>query len=428
MTYDEVTLFRSFMRGKGILNNFEYLYDHHKFTKKTIDVYYDDIPAEDVILNAFDFSKNLNSIYNFSYWKSINGKWMNKLSEFRSTGKMGDPTSFVCTQCKRTLPESAFAYKSNGLRHKHCMECESGLYARKKKEERLQRSQNEKEVMGILQEKTTKVCGHCGKRKPLDAFFPDTDSPDGKQDWCRECQEELASVSDAHDNSADVVDDELSLLPDGKDYFYAPRLGDYDATLHLYRNGRNYIVFNATLSNQLFAGDFSKCYINNDRQNRIFLIFNHKDGYNVTRRKLKNALAVVNSVDICRLLADKFKLDYEETYYLHISKNLASKADIITIEVLHARSRQEYSAIALRRENNISKGHVKPAESDSPVPSPDQIPVVPSTSKKVKESASDILQHLIDDGMLSERDLAAFLFSKGWKLQQAVTIYEEFNV
>lgn len=429
MTYDEVTLFRNFMRSKGILNNFEYLYDHHKFSNKTIDKYYDSVMAEDVILSAFDFSGTANTIYNFKYWKDMHAKWMIKLNEFRKTGKT-EISTVLCPQCKRSLPESAFAFKTNGLRHKHCMECESGEFARKKKQDRLRRAENEKEILSIVQAKTTKVCGHCGQRKPLDDFYPDADSEDGKQDWCRKCQEELSSISDDCDTNNGITDEDSVLSPDSKSTLYAPKLGEYDATLHLYKLARNCIVFNSVLSSQIFAANYTKCYVNSDRQNRVFLIFNHHSGHNITRKKFKNELAAVNSVDICRLLVEKFKLTYENTYYLHISRNLAAKNDLITIEILQVRTSQEYYSIALRKENNISKGYVKSTgQNDEKPEKPHNEKVsVPHTQASQKLSADSLIKQLIDDGTVTEKDLASFLFTKGWKLQKPTTVYEEFNL
>ena len=58
MTYNEITLFRRFMTNKGVLNNFEYLFSHHRLESKTIDEYYEDASADLVIMTAFDFDRN----------------------------------------------------------------------------------------------------------------------------------------------------------------------------------------------------------------------------------------------------------------------------------------------------------------------------------------------------------------------------------
>lgn len=134
MTYDEITLFRKFLEGKGVLNNFEYFYANHRFKKISIDAYYEQTQAEDVILDAFDMSAAGNTIFNFQYWKKLDERWQRKLDEFRETGKITEALTVKCGQCGRVLPRSAFNIKTNGLLHKHCKECESGEYARRQKE------------------------------------------------------------------------------------------------------------------------------------------------------------------------------------------------------------------------------------------------------------------------------------------------------
>lgn len=136
MTYDEITLFRRFMGDKGTLNNFEYFYSKHRFQPVSIDAYYEQTQAEDVILNAFDMSAGGNSIFNWQYWKKLDERWQRRLQEFRDTGKINEEATIKCSQCKRILPKSAFLLRSNGLLHKHCKECESGEYARRMKEKK----------------------------------------------------------------------------------------------------------------------------------------------------------------------------------------------------------------------------------------------------------------------------------------------------
>lgn len=143
MTYDEITLFRKFLTGKGVVNNFEYFYANHRFERISIDEYYEQVMAEDVILNAFDMGAAGNSIFNFKYWKSLDERWQRKLQEFRQTGKITEEATVKCGQCGRVLPKSAFLLRSNGLLHKHCKECESGEYAKRQKE--LKKAWEEKE-------------------------------------------------------------------------------------------------------------------------------------------------------------------------------------------------------------------------------------------------------------------------------------------
>ena len=215
MTYDEATLFMKFMQGKGVLNNFEYLYRSHRFDKKKdLERYMDEVDAEDVILSAFDFTGAGNTIFGFKYWKEIDQKWQAKLKEFRETGShdVEDEVEIYCPHCQRVLPRSAFSTKSNGVLHKHCKECEGGIWDKQKKEREKAEKEAEKQIKAMAQlekeiaekqaklerlaiqgpepelsgkilknnrcetarqqiaegqanlDKTTKVCGHCGKR------------------------------------------------------------------------------------------------------------------------------------------------------------------------------------------------------------------------------------------------------------------------
>ena len=136
MTYDESTLFMKFMQGKGVMNNFEYLYRSHRYDKKKdLERYMDEVDAEDVILSAFDMSGAGNTIFGVKYWQEINDKWQAKLTEFRNTGILtADEAQVYCPHCQRVLPRTAFAVKANMQLHKHCKECEGGKWDRDKKE------------------------------------------------------------------------------------------------------------------------------------------------------------------------------------------------------------------------------------------------------------------------------------------------------
>ena len=45
MTYNETILWQRFMQGKGVMNNFTYLYNAHKFDKRSLDEYLEDVAA-----------------------------------------------------------------------------------------------------------------------------------------------------------------------------------------------------------------------------------------------------------------------------------------------------------------------------------------------------------------------------------------------
>jgi len=528
MTYDETTLFTKFMQGKGVMNNFEYLYRSHRFDKRDLDTYLDEVAAEDVILSAFDFTGAGNTIFGFKYWKDIDQKWQTKLTEFRNTGILtADEATVYCPHCQRVLPRTAFATKSNGVLHKHCRECEGGKWDKEKKEREKAEKEAEKQAKAIKQlekeiaekqaklerlsaqetvaeptgkiltnnraesarreiadgqanlNKTTKVCGHCGKRKLRSEFYKSDSSEDGLQEYCKTCQTELlAAAEEAQrkeeeqrrleieiaEREAEVqrmeqekkaLDEEVRRKKEAErkaqnpkpvkpDKLVAPKLGEYDATLH-YKQGQKSITLNAVLSAQIREGQFNKCYLNSDRQHRQFLIFNRVEGANVTGAStLTQTLLNVTSADIARSLAARFNLELGDNYYLHITKNLSKKDEFLTVEVLQARSREEYIKITERREL-VAKGKIPPYEAEELTASNDEntdnAPTVATADERKSEKPEDstplldfeskdldlrdkdsIITFLIEYGYLTERDLAVYLHQKGWELQEPVIV------
>lgn len=456
------------MQGKGVLNNFEYLYRSHRFDKRDLEQYLEDVEAEDVILSAFDFTGAGNTIFGFKYWKEIDQKWQVKLAEFRKGGSIDIPEEQVfCPHCQRVLPKSAFAYNPKGQLHKHCKECEGGWWDKQKKErekEEKERKKQEEETLKLQWEvavkeswlqKTSKVCGHCGKRKLRSEFSPSDTSEDGLQSWCKSCQSAAESASNHVDNIekkqvVEEADEEVTEVHTSKqaqlkpDRLIAPKLGEYDATLH-YKRSQKSITFNSVLSQIIRDGEFTKCYLNCDRQHRMFLIFNRVEGANVTgASSLASLLLSVCSSDICGSLASRFNLTIGENYYLHITKNLSRTENVVTVEVLAARTREEYLGIVKRRED-AAKGKIPEYEAhEEPVATQEP----PSKEEKVVEerlsdstplldfeldtdkkmSADEWLQLLLKKELATEQDFAAFLYKRGWKLQEPVRSYKKFTI
>ena len=495
------------MQGKGILNNFTYLYDAHKFDKRSMEQYLEDVAAEDVILNAFDFTGAGNTIFGFKYWKDIDTKWQQKLAEYRQTGSADIPGEQIyCPHCGRLRPKSAFAFSAKGVLHKHCRECEGGFWDKQKKEREKQEKEREKQEKAMRQlekeiaekqaklerisaesmtinnraemakqqiadgqaglNKTTKVCDHCGKRKLKSEFSANPASPDGLDAWCKKCQTAATNVSAEADFLQEREERKQAIInaapkpaavsvvkpaPIKPDRLVAPRLGEHDATRH-YKKGQKSITFNAILSQQIRDGQYTKCMLNPDRSHRMFLIFNRVDGANITgASNLAQGLLNVNSADIVRALAARFNLEEGNNYYLHITKNLAPKADVITIEIIKVRTLDEYIRIVEQREEAEKKGRPVPGE-DVPEYEVEEVAenrheesVVnqheESVVNRIEDSSSDfpmidfapslsdvnvtpeaVLQAAIDRGILTERDIAAFLCRKGWELHEPVVV------
>ena len=452
MTYDEITVFRRFLQDKGVLSNFEYFYSAHRYDKIELNYFLEQVEPEGAILRAFDTECAGNSIFGQKYWEDMNKKWLKKLRDFHETGKMDEDIPMTCPHCKRTLPKSSFVVGAKGY-HKHCKECESGEWDRRRKEEEKETKELEeklKEIQRLEKEikdkqysmavktsalnqigmnKTTKVCGHCGKRKLRSEFSPSETSEDGLQMYCNKCQNALANVS----TQADIAAERKLEKEESKQS--APKLGEYDATLH-YKRAQKSITFNSVLSEQIMKGNFTKCYLNTDRQQRLFLIFNNAEGANVsTMMERSNNLACVYSTDICSALASKFHLELDDSYYLHITRNLSRVPGLITIEIIHARTKEEYAAIAKRREEE-AKLPQEPSKVVEEKETPVELPESPAEfiqfdfGDKVTAppKADELLQQLIDRHLASERDIAAFLHKRGWKLQEPVTSYKKFTL
>lgn len=126
-----------------------------------------------------------------------------------------------------------------------------------------------------------------------------------------------------------------------------------------------------------------------------------------------------------------------DNYYLHITKDLAPKADVITIEILKVRTRDEYVKLAQHREEAERDGKPMPGE-DVPEyyeveePASEQskeensplidFEDITSAPKKTNVTPDDVLQAAIDKGVLTEHDIAAFLCRKGWELHEPVVV------
>lgn len=511
------------MQGKGIMNNFTYLYDAHKFDKRTMEQYLEDVQAEDVILNAFDFTGAGNTIFGFKYWKEIDAKWQQKLVEFRQAGTVDMPEAQIyCPHCARLLPRSAFAMKSNGTLHKHCKECEGGIWDKQKKEREKEEREREKREAAVRQlekeiaekqakmerisagiedvivpegrviengryetvrqqiaegqsnlGRITKVCTCCGSRKMKTEFPANPATEDGLDAWCKTCQKKaektVKKIDARQEQEESLQQEETAVVPSAApaampapvsattvkpDRLVAPKLGEHDATLH-YKKNQKSITFNAQLSALIQQGQFTKCYLNSDRSHRMFLIFNRLEGANVTSASSRASMLVqVCSSEMVRSLAARFGLDEGDNYYLHITKNLAPKADVITIEIMKVRTLEEYIRIVEQREEAERKGHPVPGEdvpeyeAESEAENRYEESVGNRTEgtveDRIEESSADrplidfgldfgdgqtapppaaeIIQMLIDRHLVTEHDMAVFLFQKGWELHEPVVV------
>lgn len=315
MTYDETTLFRNFLRNKGILNNFEFFYQHHRFDKKSIVEYYDDTPAEQVIMTAFDFSKSQNTIFGYKYWDDINEKWLKVLKSFYENNKKIDNTPLVrCGKCGKMLPEKEFRVRKNGLLHKFCITCEGGK---------------------PLEKKDTKVCARCGEEKPLDEFYNQPSSRDGKASYCKECAKELSR--ETYFNKKEKQSNENNM----EDYtFYDFDNSNQDSRIIAegtaviyYRTKNKYLIFGKTESEEILRSGLIKMRVRVDNiTGAIHFLFNKEQGA-TSNTKSKN-VRFTNS-ELVEFLMVQLGLERKEgsRYIISIGQNLSRTSDFITYKV-----------------------------------------------------------------------------------------------
>lgn len=316
MTYDETTLFRNFLRNKGILNNFEFFYQHHRFDKKSIVEYYDDTPAEQVIMTAFDFSKPKNTIFGYKYWDDINEKWLKVLKSFYENSKKIDNTPLVrCGKCGKMLPETEFRVRKNGLLHKFCITCEGGK---------------------PLEKKDTKVCTRCGEEKPRDEFYNSPSSKDGKASYCKECVKELSR--EIYYNKKEKQQSNENNMEDYTFYDFDnsnqdSRIIAEGTAVIYYRTKNKYLIFGKTESEEILRSGLVKMRVRVDNiTGAIHFLFNKEQGA-TSNTKSKN-VRFTNS-ELVEFLMVQLGLERKEgsRYIISIGQNLSRTSDFITYKV-----------------------------------------------------------------------------------------------
>ncbi len=326
MTNNEILLFRKYMTGKGILNNFEYFYLHHRYNKKMdIDTYYEQVEPEDVIMSAFDMSNAGNTMFNFVYWKGINKGWLDKIELFRTTGSMAcDELYIVCSNCKRTLPKSAFALKKNLVPHKHCKECESGEYNMKLREEK---ERITAEWRKIEREKELSM----EREQALD-YAATLDAKDNQQQSDQtpiQTEQPKTTKSMEQQNDYTFFDFTSSRNPSN-----VIRHGTFTITIHL--NSR-LISFGQKESKEIIDSGLTNLRIRLDNiTGAIHFIFNKENG--TTFRSAKGRVVVQNK-ELINFLLDKFNVAKKDVgrYVFNISDNIAKSKDYLTYLVTYTK-------------------------------------------------------------------------------------------
>ena len=313
MTYDETTLFRNFMKGKGMLNNFEFLYNQYKLSDIDIIDYYDETHAEMVITTAFDFSKS--RIFSYQYWQNLEEKWREVLENFRKNGERLEKPTVRCAKCGKMKPESEFRFRKNGLLHKFCIECEGGK---------------------PLVVKDTKVCSRCGKEKPREEFYDSPSTRDGKSSYCKECIKDLSKESYNKSKEKQIEQPKENNMEDFTFYdFDKPqqfrRIVQGTAVINSKKSGK-YLIFGIDDSADIIRSKLLKMRVRVDNITGVLhFVFNKEQGAAVVVKD--------NNAKLCNAELVDFLVDYlhlskkEERHVINIGENLSRTNEYITYKV-----------------------------------------------------------------------------------------------
>lgn len=319
MTYDEITLFRKFLTGKGMMNNFEWFYLNHRWKTVSIDYYYEHVQAEDVILDAFDMSSAGNTIFNFRYWKALDEKWQRKLLEFRATGVIDEDATVKCAHCGRVLQRSAFLYRTNGLLHKHCRECESGEYDRRLKEFKKAQADASKIQMSI-------DAAECHRRKEISNAL----------DYAAKVDERIEKESSKPDNN---TTNQTEKKMEDFTFFDFESKSSLSNTIgpnkFAINNKKNYysVVMNIEDSKEIIDANLMRLRLRQDNiTGALHFVFNATVGATCVIKNKKNV--AVSNKQLVEFLISALGFDKTtERVLVDISDNLSRTKDFITFLV-----------------------------------------------------------------------------------------------
>ena len=322
MTYNEITCFRRFMTNKGVLNNFEYLFQHHGFEGKDIDQYYEDADAEFVIMTAFDFSKCDRTIFNYAYWEKIDTKWQRTLKEYREEGKMINPPEIRCAKCGKMKPITEFHLGKNLVPHKNCKMCETKLIARK--------VANSSTTEGIF-----KICDHCGKKKNIEDFPEKKESPDGHSNYCKDCMREAQRLKYNPTTEENTNMEDFTFFDFDEGSKIRERKIEKGQMAINYKTKNAYATMSREDTDDIANAGLDKVRIRVDNiTGAMHLVFNKEKGATVTLKNKKNA--TMSNQKMVEFLLEKLRLEKKDgtRYLIDIGCNLSNVDGVITYNIL----------------------------------------------------------------------------------------------
>ena len=305
------------MTNKGVLNNFEYLFSHHRLESKTIDEYYEDASADLVIMTAFDFSKCERTIFNYAYWEKLDQKWQFCLKRFREEGKMENPPELRCAKCGKMKPVSAFNLGKKLVPHKFCKECEGLLTAKKV-------------ASSATTEGIFKICSHCGKRKNIEEFDLKHDSADGHQNCCKDCMREGKKLLIAKQEKME----DFTFYDFDKSSNVRDRVIEAGKAAINYKKTGSYLSFGVNESSAIIKGGLLKMRVRVDNiTGAMHFVFNKDQGATAAVRNKKNV--VLTNKQLVDFLIERLRIEAKENerYLINIGKNLSNTDNFITFNV-----------------------------------------------------------------------------------------------
>lgn len=323
MTYNEVTLFRRFMTNKGVLNQFEYLFQNHGLEKKTVEQYYDDSSAEFVIMTAFDFSKCDKTVFNYQFWEKIDQKWQYCLKMYREEGKMENAPELRCAKCGKMKPITDYHLGKNLVPHKFCKECESKVTATK-----VATTDTTKPIF--------KICAHCGKKKNIDEFYEDSKSPDGHRTYCKDCMREaqrLRYMTTPKEKTESINKmEDFTFFDFDKPNSVRDRAIDEGTAAINYKKKNGYLSFGQSESIGIARSELLKLRVRIDNiTGAMHFVFNKDHGAAVTVRNSKKSICICNQ-QLVDFLCERLNLEKKDgsRYIIKIGKNLSNTEDFVT--------------------------------------------------------------------------------------------------
>ena len=110
-------------------------------------------------------------------------------------------------------------------------------------------------------------------------------------------------------------------------------LGDSELSINYYNGSYGQMHINRKLSNEIISNGLLRCYVTK-MDDKIFLTFESEKGRKVTKYKSDNNHCIVCSSVVWGAILEHFRISDMGRYRVKLSKNLAKKDGVITIQIV----------------------------------------------------------------------------------------------